>query len=912
MADNMKIVTKEYVDAIETDIQNSRVGQKALNGGEIFNDYDTNKALSTHSATFGSNNISGCLAFKMTDYSYNESDNTTTIILGECPEENLNKLAVGDIISCKIVYSFDFVAKIKTIDVANKTIIVDNYITNSPLDSTSKTPGKDNGLLWIPNKPDAGYIELELTAFTTGSNNINNGDGSLVGGINNKVSGDYSIVGGANNEATEGALVAGTGNKVKRDNSAAVGGINLVEKSYSFASGYHNQVYTNTSRASGQQNRIGYADSSKNTVPWYGSAADGTGNGVYAPFSYASGKSNQIFGEGSTAHGFNNCLYSMRSLGVGTYNYIGTLAFKVSELSINEDKTELTLTLETINNTFNKITTSMTACIRLGEVEVINIGSVLSTDATSKIVKTKISVNIPDDLALAAKDNYFWVSTKETIGDTYITTNTFASGMYNRITGNYSSVNGCSNRVSGSYSGAFGKGNKIGQLGFIEGLNNNAEASYNIHVEGDSNQASTNNVTVHVEGKGNQISNSEITHVEGSGNIANTNNVIVHAEGKGNQILNSETTHVEGSGNIVLRSKNSHVSGYSNKLEDGEGTILLGEHLSYKGSVVEGAQTQRLIIGKYNTGAANNNKDLFFLIGDGTGKGSSLEHDAFCIFKSTAGDYTIKLGDVSVKASNLDHCNIPVLADTWDPNTIVQRTNTGAIRAKNTADSDSDNTVATKGYLLGKVSTLQNGITANENLIQKEINADRVNINQLTNLMYTVLRNVGESATITTVNRPNIRAGYSVVEGVEYISVTGSSKSRIGYVNVSEGDVIFIQSLTPIISFVAPPSVGWYLTDSCDGLTTSGNTNIKIIQKADSSPGTRYSNVAIVVPAGANYLVFGYKNDTIPQIKILKTTLGNNIVKKTDIVTIDTGSAGPTISTGDDDEYSQVTGDISR
>ena len=367
----------------------------------------------------------------------------------------------------------------------------------------------------------------------------------------------------------------------------------------------------------------------------------------------------------------------------------------------------------------------------------------------------------------------------------------------------------------------------------------------------------------------------------------NTVGYLAFAQGRGNKIYNgsafgnsniiewnnSSVSFVTGLDNRIYRnSKGNLVSGHTNTLSSGTFNTVLGGNNS-----TNGTGSYNLLSGKFNLSQDGNHSGVV-----GTSN------------KIYSGDSNFTVGHDNHLRGNNNLCvgTSNDLFDTASNNILVGQNLSGkypyqAIFGK--LNQDDSNAVAVFAYPSDdKPNYSRNVTTIDKNGNIKalgDVTSNGVNItqqsNQLTNLMYAVLRNVGESATVTTVVTANARAGYSVVEGVEYISVAGAGNSKIGYVNVSEGDVIFIQSLTTLYgTTLTPPSVGWYLTDSCEGLTHSGVTNIKIIQKDDTSHGAgwiTYSNVAIVVPVGANYLVFGYKNDTTPQIKILKTTLGDKI-----------------------------------
>lgn len=441
--------------------------------------------------------------------------------------------------------------------------------------------------------------------------------------------------------------------------------------------------------------------------------------------------------------------------------------------------------------------------------------SVINNKFTGAIVD-----NITIDSDTSDTENWIYVDGKSFGTPVLRTRGSTLTGEQNSLVGRYAFGAGRQTKVIDDGGVALGRGNTAGYLSFASGRNN------------------------------------KIYNGFGFGH----NNIIEWG--------NNSQSFVFGNGNKISRLANGNfVIGLQNSLSNGRYNSILGDNNS-----VTGIGSYNLLSGQYN------------LLQDGNYSGVIGTSN-----KIYSGDSNFAIGhDNHLRGDN----NLCVgtsndLLDTALNNILVGQYLSGkypyqAIFGR--LNQDDSNAVAVFAYPSDDKPNYRRNVTTidkNGNIkALGDVTSNGVNItqqsNQLTNLMYAVLRNVGEIATITTVNKANIQAGYSVVEGVEYISVAGAENSKIGYVSVSEGDVIFIQSLNTLYGNTwTPPSVGWYLTDSCDGLTNSGVTNIKIIQKDDTSHGAgwiTYSNVAIVVPAGANYLVFDYKNDTTPQIKILKTT----------------------------------------
>lgn len=459
--------------------------------------------------------------------------------------------------------------------------------------------------------------------------------------------------------------------------------------------------------------------------------------------------------------------------------------------------------------------------------------------------------NITMNPDMSDTENWIYVDGKSFGTPVLRTRGSTLTGEQNTLVGRHAFGSGSLNKILDDSSAVFGDENSVGYRSLSNGRRNKI---YNgVGFGNDNIIEGGSNVPSFITGRFNNISRFASGNlVSGHQNALNSGNYNTVFGGNNGAEANGSYNLLSGKYNSIQDGNYSGAVGTSNKIYSGGGNFALGydNHLRGKNNLSVGTSNDL-----YDT-ASNN-----ILVG-----------------QHLSGKYPYQAIFGKYNEDDANALAVFAYPDDAKPN-----------NRRNVATVDKNGNIKA----LGDVTS--NGV----NITQQS--------NSLTNWMYALMRNIGESATITTVNRTNVRAGYSVVEGVEYISVAGAGNSRIGYVSVSEGDVIFIQSLKALFGTTwDPPSVGWYLTDSCDGLTSSGLTNIKIIQKNESSYGggwATYRNMAIVVPEGANYLLFDYDAGTTPQIKVIRTTLGNNIVKKTDIVTIDTGSTGPTISTGDDDEY---------
>jgi len=224
MADNMKLITKEYVDAIETDIKDSSVGQKTPNGGEIFSTYEgenVNKALGKGSATFGENNISGCLGFKVSNFvkgGYNTLGQPVYAkVTLDTDATHFANIAVGDKVSVRINYNATGLL-VTAVDISTKTVTLNDLLRSFP-----DFVASENDYLWLTEKPEAGDTSISIGAFVGGFKGSQaNQDGSLAFGRDNIADGRWSFALGDKNEAGYNTFVFGKNNKVLRSETSVV------------------------------------------------------------------------------------------------------------------------------------------------------------------------------------------------------------------------------------------------------------------------------------------------------------------------------------------------------------------------------------------------------------------------------------------------------------------------------------------------------------------------------------------------------------------------------------------------------------------------------------------------------------------------------------------------------------------
>lgn len=325
--DLQKQIDKEINNRIEADnilqtnidnIKADLVGQKTSQGGEIFNDYDTNKALGLFSHTQGTNNITGCLGYKIISTNpdqYVEGMESITFTLNT-DNEHFANLAIDDIVSWRVDWNYNYAGTITAVDSTAKTVTV-NGVWGEEQPAFNPDELYDN-YLWVPNKPEAGDQPLGLGSSTTGINNINNGDGSVVEGKGNISDGRWSHIEGKNNKGAylnhiegqknisyaQSVHIEGEENSVEEGaiNAHIEGSKNIVTKT-----GYFSHTQGRANENSGQVTHIEglRTKATKNAVGGHAEGGSDEGNFTVVNnyFAHAENEQTQANGRGSHSQG---------------------------------------------------------------------------------------------------------------------------------------------------------------------------------------------------------------------------------------------------------------------------------------------------------------------------------------------------------------------------------------------------------------------------------------------------------------------------------------------------------------------------------------------------------------------------------------------------------------------------------
>lgn len=200
------------------DVTLSGVGATTEEGGEIFNDYENNRARTPFSSSKGSNNTSGGKGFKILSMLKANTSTDVGHIKCEMRLSTVEGLTVGDVVSANIGSNYTDYAKIVVIDESNNTICVNNY----PADCTF-TEGK--AVLWVSKKQDIGDTLIGENQSSEGVDNVSIQESTHTEGKENISSGKYSHTENRGNEAGYAAHAQNMYTKALANGSSS-GGLN--------------------------------------------------------------------------------------------------------------------------------------------------------------------------------------------------------------------------------------------------------------------------------------------------------------------------------------------------------------------------------------------------------------------------------------------------------------------------------------------------------------------------------------------------------------------------------------------------------------------------------------------------------------------------------------------------------------
>jgi autotransporter adhesin len=296
----------------------SLTGQKTGNGGEIFNDYENNKALSEYSSVSGSGNAAGGRGFNILDLvdAGEDENGVMTYALLISDFSNIESGDIFSLYSFKLKNNFDFIGKVEyMVDIGgtddgseNMRMIVTGIPDGLyPLDDTTTE------YIWFPEKPDLnGDVILGTAAHSEGYNTKAIMIGSHAEGGDTIAAGKYAHAEGRKTKAGYGAHSEGY-----MTEAIGVG---------AHSEGYSTMAIGEASHVEGHQTQTtgtrAHAEGWKSVASGQAAHAEGCGTTASGLYSHAEGNYTTASGKASHAEGGNTQALGVNSHAEGT----GTIA----------------------------------------------------------------------------------------------------------------------------------------------------------------------------------------------------------------------------------------------------------------------------------------------------------------------------------------------------------------------------------------------------------------------------------------------------------------------------------------------------------------------------------------------------------------------------------------------------------
>lgn len=368
---------------------------------------------------------------------------------------SVSQIAVGDRVSCKAGYSWNFCGTVMAISGQVVTVTVELPVPTAGVDGVTTTWSPADyaevGYLWLIDKPYAGNYAIGDGAFATGYYTKANEMGAIASGESSIADGRYSAAFGTENEVGYASIATGKKNKaygyyslahghsntVKGGWSSAFGYNNIINRLYCFVTGHDNKVYSNTGTAVGASNTLG-SETTQNIA-----------------------NNSFVFGQNNTL------IKGVASIVGGNANTVGTETYGSGQsLVIGSQNT----VASTANSHFAIVsgqsnTVNSSQAVALGfENNVTGAGGVGigGTSVTSGSAFRGNTVSGAGAVAIGSGNTASNVgSVAVGLGNTAGGHGTLASGKSNNVTGAQALVGGYSNTVSGSQSFASGASNSV-------------------------------------------------------------------------------------------------------------------------------------------------------------------------------------------------------------------------------------------------------------------------------------------------------------------------------------------------------------------------------------------------------------------------------------------------------------------
>lgn len=290
------------------------LGNSTIEGGEIFNDIETNKSFNSYSHTEGTENISSTMGYKILNMAENglamQLEGDASNLLDSLIITNRDERGLENSISFQWSQNFDLCCNIVVAEYQSGTNTTNVAIDKCPdgFDLSLAT----SGWLWVPTNPEIGNIQLGTAAHTEGYGNKAVQVGSHAEGYNNIAAGKYSHTEGKNTIAVYAAHSEGMSNKSLGICSHTEGSQNIAKRGNTHAEGYYTQALFDNAHAEGSNTIAGtstggnaaHAEGSLSQA--LGDASHAEGNKTQATAQYAHAEGDKSIASGVASHAEGN------------------------------------------------------------------------------------------------------------------------------------------------------------------------------------------------------------------------------------------------------------------------------------------------------------------------------------------------------------------------------------------------------------------------------------------------------------------------------------------------------------------------------------------------------------------------------------------------------------------------------
>lgn len=565
---------------------NGSVGLITEQGGEIFNDYETNQALGLYSHAEGRHTIAGCKGYYIRaiepnitdttghiyletaedyapipswiidDTTYESDFNSGYAVLNDSDSSADNYTAYGNefSISADGYYHWTFAGNIIAID-GNKITYESNSLNTSEKWLSNVNGGADPCIFFAPIQSDIGFTSIGFGSHSEGWYAHAAAQHSHAEGYYSIVAGRYGHAEGFDTKAGYAAHAEGRETKAvglhshsegfktesSGDATHAQGGYTKASGMYSSAEGESTIAEGDNSHAEGNKS---HTKGKNSHAEGYGGLAEGENSHVEGESTQAIGKDTHAEGRSTIASGYISHAEGFGTVASGNFSHAGgdhTIADKKAQTAIGQyNKSDANALFivgygtkeEDRKNAFT-VNKDGTACVNnVNE----NTKSIVNVEYLNEKLSTVGGVGQSVENGGEIFNDYTRniASALRSHAEGYKTTagglNSHVEG-YNTTTtkdGENAHAEGAGTTASGKNSHAEGSGTTAsGYISHAEGLNTTASANFT-HTEGEATKSTGR--SAHAEG-GYAESNGDYSHAEGYATIVDAK--AAHAEGYG-------------------------------------------------------------------------------------------------------------------------------------------------------------------------------------------------------------------------------------------------------------------------------------------------------------------------------------------------------------------------------------------